>query len=97
MATIGTGQMALVRRDRTNAGPTHSGFAFPRIRFGPVGRVRVEEGAPTKIRTRPVGRVRVEVGGIEPPSYEISAPASPSAASSEFSDQGTLPASFPRP
>lgn len=39
----------------------------------------------------------VEVGGIEPPSYEISAPASPSAAISEFSSQGTLLASFPRP
>jgi hypothetical protein len=35
----------------------------------------------------------VEVGGIEPPSRETSAPASPSAANSELSDTRTLSAS----
>jgi len=38
----------------------------------------------------------VEVGGVEPPSYEVLAPASPSAANSEhFGNMGPPSAKFP--
>jgi len=60
--------------------------------------IESEEQNPDHLRGRGLNLLyMVEVGGIEPPSYEVSAPASPSAASSELSGQGTLLASFPRP
>jgi hypothetical protein len=52
--------------------------------------------APNYERT-PCGALSVEVGGVEPPSHEVSAPASPSAANSELSGRELLSAHCPQP
>ncbi len=94
-------QMALRRGVEGRRGTQFAGSA--QVRWCPVSahaqKKMLDSSIPTRM-TPPGWRGHsyvVEVGGIEPPSSEVSAPASPSAAISEFSSLGTLLASFPRP
>jgi len=82
----------------------HPSSTNDRIMAAPSCRAKGREAhSPPAAATGRSGRrprrcgVFVEVGGVEPPSHEVSAPASPSAANSELSGREPLSARCPRP